>query len=52
HFKDGISNLKQVTGRAQHEMQHYVVALITDAAPPGVIIAVCMLMDFRYLSQA
>ncbi|KAG2103743.1 uncharacterized protein F5147DRAFT_775869 [Suillus discolor] len=33
HFKDGISNLKQVTGRAQHNMQHYMVALITDAAP-------------------
>ena len=52
HFKDGISNLKQVTGRAQHDMQHYMVTLIADAAPPGVIIAVRALMDFRYLSQA
>ncbi|KAG1796715.1 uncharacterized protein HD556DRAFT_1441400 [Suillus plorans] len=52
HFKDGISNLKQVTGRAQHDMQRYMVALITDAAPPGVVIAVHALMDFQYLSQA
>ncbi|KAG1852600.1 hypothetical protein C8R48DRAFT_777420 [Suillus tomentosus] len=52
HFKDGISNLKQVTGRAQRNMQHYMVALIADAAPPGVIITVHVLMDFRYLSQA
>ncbi|KAG1882447.1 hypothetical protein F4604DRAFT_1921634 [Suillus subluteus] len=52
HFKDGISNLKQVTGRAQHDMQHYMVALIADAAPPGIVIAVRPLMDFRYLSQA
>ncbi|KAG1834198.1 hypothetical protein EV424DRAFT_1532426 [Suillus variegatus] len=52
HFKDGISNLKQGMERAQHDMQHYMVALIADAAPPGVIIAVHTLMDFRYLSQA
>ncbi|KAG1868659.1 hypothetical protein F4604DRAFT_1682293 [Suillus subluteus] len=52
HFKDGISNLKQVTGRAQRDMQCYMVALIADAAPPGFIIAVRALMDFRYLSQA
>ncbi|KAG1867363.1 hypothetical protein F4604DRAFT_1544697, partial [Suillus subluteus] len=52
HFKDGISNLKQVTGRAQRDMQRYMVTLIADAAPPGVIIAVRTLMDFQYLSQA
>ncbi|KAG0698406.1 hypothetical protein DFH29DRAFT_983887 [Suillus ampliporus] len=52
HFKDGISNLKQVTGRAQCDMQRYMVALIADAAPPGVVIAIRALMDFRYLSQA
>ncbi|KAG1794236.1 uncharacterized protein HD556DRAFT_1443180 [Suillus plorans] len=51
-FKDGISKLKQVTGRAQCDMQHYIVALIADAAPPGVVIAIRALMDFRYLSQA
>ncbi|KAG1742086.1 hypothetical protein EDD22DRAFT_958954 [Suillus occidentalis] len=51
HFKDGISKLKQVTGRAQHDMQCYIVALIADAAPRKVVIAVRALMDFHYLSQ-
>ncbi|KAG1741923.1 hypothetical protein EDD22DRAFT_982197 [Suillus occidentalis] len=52
HFKDGISNLKQVTGRAQCDMKRYIVALIADTAPRKVVIAVCTLMNFRYLSQA
>ncbi|KAG2111131.1 hypothetical protein DEU56DRAFT_874448 [Suillus clintonianus] len=52
HFKDGISKLKQVTGRAQRDMQRYIVALIADAAPRSVVIAVRALMDFRYISQA
>ncbi|KAG1734246.1 uncharacterized protein EDB91DRAFT_1238446 [Suillus paluster] len=48
----GISKLKQITGRAQQDIQCYLVAVITNAAPPGVIIAVRALMDFCYLSQA
>ncbi|KAG2354120.1 hypothetical protein BDR07DRAFT_1307053 [Suillus spraguei] len=52
HFKDGISNLKQVTGRTQWDLQHYTVALIADAAPPGIVIAIRAFMDFRYLLQA
>ncbi|KAG2108289.1 hypothetical protein DEU56DRAFT_874535 [Suillus clintonianus] len=40
HFKDGISKLKQVTGRAQRDMQRYIVALIADAAPRSVVIAI------------
>ncbi|KAG1852755.1 hypothetical protein DFJ58DRAFT_728406 [Suillus subalutaceus] len=52
HFKDGISNLKQVTGRTQRDLQCYTVALIADAAPPGIVIAIQALMDFQYLSQA
>ncbi|KAG2132153.1 uncharacterized protein EDB93DRAFT_1243059 [Suillus bovinus] len=52
HFKDGISKLKQVTGRAQRDMQHYIVPLIADAAPHSVVIAVRALMDFCYISQA
>ncbi|KAG2130957.1 uncharacterized protein EDB93DRAFT_1243199 [Suillus bovinus] len=45
HFKDGISKLKQVTGRAQRDMQHYIVALIADAAPRSVVIAVPTTID-------
>ncbi|KAG2338198.1 hypothetical protein BDR05DRAFT_952101 [Suillus weaverae] len=52
HFKDGISNLKQVTGRAQRDLQCYIVALIADAAPPGIVMSVWALMDFWYLPQA
>jgi hypothetical protein len=33
-------------------MQHYIVALITDAAPHGIVTAVRTLMDFCYLLQA
>jgi hypothetical protein len=33
-------------------MQCYIVALIADAAPHGVVIAIHALMDFHYLSQA
>ncbi|KAG2066396.1 hypothetical protein BDR04DRAFT_1030123, partial [Suillus decipiens] len=51
-FNDGILKLKQVTGRAQHDMQCYIVALIADAVLPGIVIAIHALMDFRYLSQA
>ncbi|KAG1802454.1 uncharacterized protein BJ212DRAFT_1225481, partial [Suillus subaureus] len=52
HFKQGISMLKQVTRRAQWDIQCYLVAVITNAAPPGIVIAVHVLMDFHYLSQA
>ncbi|KAG1732354.1 hypothetical protein EDB19DRAFT_2004965 [Suillus lakei] len=51
-IKIGISTLKQVTGRAQRDIQCYLVAVIANAAPPGIIIAVCALMDFCYLAQA
>ncbi|KAI6004788.1 hypothetical protein EDD15DRAFT_2155273, partial [Pisolithus albus] len=52
HFKDSIMALKQVTGRAQRDMQHFMVAVIGGAASRDVVIAVCALMDFRYLAQA
>ncbi|KAI5989665.1 hypothetical protein EDD15DRAFT_2171128, partial [Pisolithus albus] len=52
HFKDGITALKQVTGRAQRDMQRFMVAVIGGAASRDVVIAVRALMDFRYLAQA
>ncbi|KAI5983211.1 hypothetical protein EDD15DRAFT_2202285 [Pisolithus albus] len=52
HFKDGITTLKQVTGRAQRDMQRYMIAVIGGAASQDVVIAVHALMDFRYLAQA
>ncbi|KAH7918132.1 hypothetical protein BV22DRAFT_1051938, partial [Leucogyrophana mollusca] len=52
HFKDGVSRLKQVTGKAHRDIQRYIVGVCADAAPPGVLTAIRALMDFRYLAQA
>ncbi|KAH9028276.1 hypothetical protein EDB85DRAFT_2147995 [Lactarius pseudohatsudake] len=32
-FREGISKLKQVTGREHRDIQHYIVAIIADAVP-------------------
>ncbi|KAF9231959.1 hypothetical protein BU15DRAFT_90780 [Melanogaster broomeanus] len=54
HFGTGVSKLKQVTGRAQRDMQRYIVTLISGASgtSPAFTRAVRALTDFRYLSQA
>jgi hypothetical protein len=51
HFKEGISKLKQVTGKEQHDMERYMVGVISGAVPKDFIIAIRALMEFRYLSQ-
>ena len=51
-FNEGISRLKQVTGREHREIQRYLVSAITDAVPKDFLIAIRSLMDFRYLAQA
>ncbi|KAF8417606.1 hypothetical protein L210DRAFT_3615989 [Boletus edulis BED1] len=52
HFSSGITNLKQVGGRAQRDMQRFIVVVIAGATDPDVIIAVRALMEFRYHSQS
>lgn len=52
HFKEGISSLKQVTGREHQDVQHYIVSMITGATSPQVVIAIHSLLDFHYLAQA
>lgn len=52
HFKEGISKVKQVTGREHRDIQRYIVGLIADATPRRFIIAIRSLMDFRYLAQS
>lgn len=52
HFKEGISKLKQVTGREHRDIQRYIVSVIAGAVPASFVIAIRSLMDFRYLSQA
>jgi hypothetical protein len=45
-FTEGISKLKQVTGRAQSEVQQHIVGVIAGAAPQDFVIAIRALMDF------
>ncbi|KAG1763520.1 hypothetical protein EDD22DRAFT_952245 [Suillus occidentalis] len=52
HFHGGISKLKQVTGRAQHDIQHSIVVVSTDAVPSTMMTAIRALMDFQYLVQS
>ncbi|KAI6003153.1 hypothetical protein EDD15DRAFT_2385610 [Pisolithus albus] len=52
HFKEGISTLKQVTGRTLRDIQRFIVGVIAGGAPRDVVIAVRALMDFRYRIQA
>jgi Plavaka transposase len=52
HFKEGISSLKQVTGREHRDVQRYIVSVITDAVPPKFLVAIRALLDFRYLAQS
>ncbi|KAG1896302.1 uncharacterized protein F5891DRAFT_1130362 [Suillus fuscotomentosus] len=50
HFSGGISKLKQATGRGHHDIQRYIVGIISGAAPRCFIIAIHALMDLRYLA--
>ncbi|KAI5983937.1 hypothetical protein F5J12DRAFT_729491 [Pisolithus orientalis] len=46
HFKGGVAKLKQVTGHVHCDVQHYIIGVITGAAPPKIITAIHALMDF------
>lgn len=52
HFSEGVSRLKQVTGREHRNIQRYIITVIAGAAPRDFVIAIRSLMDFRYLAQA
>jgi Plavaka transposase len=52
HFKEGISSLKQVTGREQRDIQRYLIVVIADAVPPQFLVAIWALLDFRYFAQS
>ena len=51
-FTEGISMLKQVTGREHRDIQRYLVPVIADAVSKDFLVAIRSLMDFRYLAQA
>jgi hypothetical protein len=50
-FKEGVSKLKQVTGRDHRSMQRYIIGIIAGAVPLRFLTAVRAVMDFRYLAQ-
>lgn len=50
-FKEGVSGLKQVTGREHREIQKYLVACIADTVAPSFLIAIRARMDFFYMGQ-
>lgn len=52
HFKEGISGLKQVTGRTHRDIQRFIIGVIAGAAPRDVVIAIRALLEFRYRIQA
>ncbi|KAI0039113.1 hypothetical protein FA95DRAFT_1504627 [Auriscalpium vulgare] len=52
HFSEGVSHLKQVTGREHRDIQRYLVACIAGAASPAFVTCIRALMEFRYLSQS
>ncbi|KIN99143.1 hypothetical protein M404DRAFT_30606 [Pisolithus tinctorius Marx 270] len=52
HFKGGVAKLKQVTGRVHRDVQCYIISVIAGAAPPKIITAIRVLMDFQYRVQA
>lgn len=52
HFKEGVSKIKQVTGREQRDIQRYIIPVIADAVPKDFLIAIRSLQDFRYYGQS
>ncbi|KAJ4493089.1 hypothetical protein C8J55DRAFT_586243, partial [Lentinula edodes] len=52
HFKEGISALKQVTGRTQRDIQRYLIPLISGAVSSKFVAALRSLTDFCYAGQA
>jgi len=51
-FCEGISRLKQVTGRDHHAVQCYIIAAVAGSVPHKFLVAICALLDFHYLAQA
>ncbi|KAF8060125.1 hypothetical protein FPV67DRAFT_1564292 [Lyophyllum atratum] len=51
-FRSGISKLNQVTGREHRDIQRYLISVVAGCVPKRFLIAVRVLMDFRYLAQS
>ncbi|KIK19388.1 hypothetical protein PISMIDRAFT_107736 [Pisolithus microcarpus 441] len=51
-FNEGISKLKQVTGRDHCAIQCYIIAAVARSVPCKFLMAIHVLLDFHYLLQA
>ncbi|KAJ4463779.1 hypothetical protein C8R41DRAFT_927247 [Lentinula lateritia] len=52
HFQEGISSLRQVTGRTHRDIQRYLIPIISGAISAKFVTALRALLDFRYSGQA
>lgn len=52
HFHQGVSNVKQVTGREHRDIQRHIIGVIADGVPKDCLIALRALLDFRYIGQS
>lgn len=52
HWRNGISKLKQVTGREHRDLQKVLVAVIAGAVPPKVLCAIRALLEFVVQAQS
>jgi hypothetical protein len=51
HWRNGISKLKQVTGREHRDIQKIIVSVIAGAVPDNVLCAVRALVEFIFQAQ-
>ena len=52
HFANGVSHVKQMTGREHRDIQRTLVAMLAGLIPPRFLRAVRALIDFIYQSQS
>ena len=50
-FEEGVSKLKQVTGRDHHAVQRYIIGVVAGAVPPKFLVAIRALLNFCYPAQ-
>ena len=50
-FGEGVSKLKQVTGRDHRAIQRYIIGIVAGAVPSRFLSVIRGLLDFRYLAQ-
>ncbi|KIY53693.1 hypothetical protein FISHEDRAFT_30931, partial [Fistulina hepatica ATCC 64428] len=51
HFKNGISNLSQVSGSERKQIAHILLACLVGKVPKRPLIAIRALLDFAYIAQ-